>query len=87
MKNIKITLLLGIFIIAGSIYAQQTPSSPQTDAVTIVGATAHIGNGEVIENSLIIFENGILTQVLNANETKMQYPGNIIDAKGKHVYP
>jgi imidazolonepropionase-like amidohydrolase len=87
MKKLKLTLLLGIFILASSTYAQQTPSSSQSDAVTIVGATAHIGNGEVIENSLIIFENGILTQVMNANETKMQYRGTIIDAKGKHVYP
>jgi imidazolonepropionase-like amidohydrolase len=87
MKKLKLTLLLGIFILTSSTYAQQTPSSSQSDAVTILGATAHIGNGEVIENSLIIFENGILTQVMNANETKMQYRGTIIDAKGKHVYP
>jgi len=87
MKRFKIIYILGILLITSSINAQQTPSPVQSDAVTIVGATAHIGNGEVIENSLIIFENGILTQVLDANSTKMQYRGTIINAEGKHVYP
>ena len=87
MKRFKIIYILGILLITSSINAQQTPSPAQSDAVTIVGATAHIGNGEVLENSLIIFENGIITQVLDANSTKMQYPGTIINAEGKHVYP
>lgn len=87
MKRLKITLILGILIMTSSLYAQQTPTSAQSEAVTIVGATAHIGNGEIIQNSLIIFENGILTQVLDATTTKMQYRGTIINAEGKHVYP
>jgi len=87
MKKLNKILLLVIFMVTGSIYSQQTPSPAQSEAVTIVGATAHIGNGEVIKNSLIIFENGILTQVLDATATKMQYRGTIINAEGKHVYP
>ena len=51
--------------------AQQTPAPKQSEAVTIVGAKAHLGNGEVIENSLIIFENGKITQVMVALTTKM----------------
>lgn len=87
MKSIKIIFLFTIFCLATNLSAQQTPAPAQSEAVTIVGATAHIGNGEVIENSLIIFENGKLTQVLDANSTKMPYRGRIIEAKGKHVYP
>lgn len=87
MKNIKQYILPVLLFIAGPTFAQQTPAPEQSGAVTIVGATAHIGNGEVIENSLIIFENGKLTTVTDANSTKRQYPGTVIDAKGKHVYP
>ncbi|MCF4101356.1 amidohydrolase family protein [Gillisia sp. M10.2A] len=87
MKTIKITFLLVLISFCGELYAQQTPASKQSTAVTIVGAKAHIGNGEVIENSLIIFENGKLTQVMDATTTKMQYRGTIINAEGKHVYP
>ena len=36
-----------------NITAQQTPASKQTEPISIEGATAHLGNGEIIENSLI----------------------------------
>ncbi len=83
----KYLILLALFACIGNSFAQQTPASKQTEAVTIVGATAHLGNGEIIENSLIIFEDGKITQVMDATETKMQYRGRIIEAEGKHVYP
>ncbi len=85
--KLKYITLLALFSFAANTLAQQTPAPKQSDAVTIVGATAHLGNGEVIENSLIIFENAKITQVMDAGETKMQYRGEIIEAQGKHVYP
>ena len=87
MKNLYKFILPILLLFAGSAIAQQTPAPPQDGAISIVGATAHIGNGEVIENSVIIFQNGKLTTVTDANSTNRQYPGTIIDAKGKHVYP
>jgi len=83
MKKIVtlITVLWGCLSIA-----QQTPADPQTEAISIEGATAHLGNGEVIENSLIMFAEGKLTFVGSAN-TKIARQGNVINAKGKHVYP
>lgn len=66
--------------------AQQTPAAKQTEAITIEGATAHLGNGEIIENSLIMFEDGKLTFVGTAN-AKIASKGNVIDASGKHIYP
>lgn len=68
-------------------FAQQTPASLQKEAFTIVGATAHIGNGTVIENSIIIVENGNITACVNGLTSKIAYKGTIIDAKDKHVYP
>ncbi len=87
MKYNNIYLLVLILILSGRSFAQQTPAPKQSEPITIVGATAHLGNGEVIENSLIILENGKITEVIAANLTKRQYPGKIINAKGKHVYP
>jgi imidazolonepropionase-like amidohydrolase len=66
--------------------AQQTPAPKQLEGITIEGATAHLGNGQVIENSLIMFENGKITFVGSA-KTRIARTGKIIDAKGKHVYP
>ncbi len=68
-------------------FAQQTPATKQKEAFTIVGATAHIGNGTVIENSIIIVENGKITACVNGLTSKIPYKGTVINAKGKHVYP
>lgn len=84
MRTLKI-LILTLCVSAIS-FAQQTPGDKQTQAITIEGATAHLGNGDVIENALIMFENGTLTFVGSAN-SKIARKGTIIDAKGKHVYP
>lgn len=82
----KLIIILYLFITSIG-YCQQEPAPKQTEVVTIVGATAHIGNGEIIENSLLIFENGIITLITDASKTKVPYRGNIINAKGKHIYP
>lgn len=86
MKNIKITIALAILFCSTNNFAQQTPASPQTSAITIEGAVAHLGNGEVIENSLIMFENGKLSFVGDA-KARIARTGTVIDGKGKHVYP
>ncbi|MBQ4803915.1 amidohydrolase family protein [Aquimarina sp. MMG015] len=84
MKKISYILLL-LMVTFGSVIAQQTPAKSQTEAITITGATAHIGNGEVIANSIIIFENGKITTV-GTNGT-VATKGKAIDATGKHIYP
>lgn len=84
MKNYIYTIAFLLSI--GSLFAQQTPAPKQSVDYTIEGATAHLGNGQVIENSLIMFSNGKITHVGNAL-TKIARRGTVIDAKGKHVYP
>jgi len=85
MKNIFIYSLLYFFWI-GNLVAQQTPAVQQTQAYSIEGATAHLGTGAVIENSLLIFNNGKITFVGKAT-AKIARQGTRIDATGKHVYP
>jgi len=80
-KIVGITALLSILVTA-----QQTPASKQKNAISIEGATAHIGNGQVIENSLIMFINGKITFMGSAN-TKIARQGLVINAKDKHIYP
>lgn len=85
MKKQYIYSLIFFFLI-GNIIAQQTPAPKQTTDYSIEGATAHLGNGKVIENSLVMFSEGVLKFVGSAT-TKIARLGKIIDAKGKHVYP
>ena len=84
MKKIIYSLLF--FFLVGNSIAQQTPAEAQTTAFSIEGATAHIGDGTIIENSLIMFADGKITFVGSAM-TKIARQGKVISAKGKHVYP
>ena len=84
MKKIIYSLLF--FLAIHTVSAQQTPADKQTRAFSIEGATAHLGNGKVIENSLIMFDGGKITFVGSAM-MKIARMGTIINAKGKHVYP
>ncbi|WP_405566533.1 amidohydrolase family protein [Polaribacter sp. Asnod6-C07] len=84
MKKIIYSLLF--FLALGNINAQQTPADKQSTAISIEGATAHLGNGKVIENSLIIFNDGKITFVGSAM-MKIARQGTVIKAEGKHVYP
>jgi len=85
MNKIKTILSIVLLFLIGNIYAQQTPAKKQSETISIVGATVHIGNGELIENAIVIFENGTITHIDKANNIKAQ--GEIIDAKNKHIYP
>ena len=84
MKKIIYSVLF--FFLIGNINAQQTPADKQTTAITIEGATAHLGNGQVIENSLLMFSDGKITFVGSAM-AKIARQGTVINAKGHHVYP
>lgn len=88
MKTLhKITIILVLLCVTLS-FAQQTPAQKQSKTIAIVGATAHIGNGEVIENSIIIMEDGKLKTVADALTSKIDMTSmEVIDAKDKHVYP
>lgn len=82
MKKLYIVLAAALF--STQVFAQ-APSKKQEKKVIIKNATVHIGNGKLLENANVVFDNGIITEVSAAavNETG----ASVIDAKGKHVYP
>ncbi|RTY67727.1 amidohydrolase [Flavobacterium sp. GSP27] len=86
-KNIYILLL--VFSISILTKAQQAPASKQSKSILILNATAHLGNGEIIENSAIGFVEGKITLVADARLIKLAQGAYdiTIDASGKHVYP
>ncbi len=65
------------------------PAPPQSGAILILGATAHLGNGSVIANSAVGFEGGKLTLVADATTIRIDRTkyASVYDATGKHVYP
>jgi hypothetical protein len=84
MNIIKNILLAATISVGLHAWAQQTPAPEQFETITIKGATAHIGDGTIIENSVIVFSNRIITAIGNASTPSQ---GRVINAEGKHVYP
>jgi imidazolonepropionase-like amidohydrolase len=86
-KNLYIlVLMLSISVLST---AQQIPALKQTQSIIILNGTAHLGNGQVIENSVIGFKDGKINLVGDATLLKFDLSSYDIkiDASGKHVYP
>ncbi len=64
------------------------PAAPQAQAILLKGGMAHLGNGKVIKNALIGFDEGRITLVADATRVKIDVAGyQVIDINGQHVYP
>ncbi|MDZ4822337.1 MAG: amidohydrolase [Flavobacteriales bacterium] len=93
--NISIQLALSIVLslpmTIGIAIAQQnpTPSPPQSKSILILNAIAHIGNGEMIENSAIGFKDGKIELMADARLIRLSADAydTTIYADGMHVYP
>lgn len=84
MKRI---ILYFFCLISIGLYAQETmhPAPAQSKKIIISGATIHVGNGQIIENGILSMEKGKIKieSVVPSASADLE----IIDAKGKHVYP
>ncbi len=67
--------------------AQETiyPTAAQKGTTVITHATIHIGNGTVLNDASISFENGKITGV--GNNVTIPTGATVVDATGKQVYP
>ncbi|MCF0039607.1 amidohydrolase family protein [Dyadobacter sp. CY399] len=63
------------------------PAVAQSKSILVTGATIHVGNGQVIENGVIAFDKGIITQVGASGSVTSANGAEVIEAKGKHIYP
>lgn len=81
-------LLLGACLLLISLFTfAQTPGDPQKESILIIGATAHLGTGDKIEDSAIGFENGKITFVGSRLQAQQDDWNQVIEATGQHVYP
>ena len=87
--KLKSLFLLGLMSpVFQEIRAQNpAPYLAQTKPIVLTGATIHTGNGQVIENGVLAFDKGIITLVGPAGPAANISGAEIIDAKGKHIYP
>lgn len=90
MRNIFIYSAVFLFAFALTGTAQKIkPAQKQSKRILILNATAHLGNGSVIQNSAIGFKDGKL--VLVGDATRIKYnPADYdttVKAPGRHIYP
>ena len=89
MEAMKAQTLFVLLACACTALAQPNlvPGSPQTDRILILGGTAHLGTGEVIENAAIGFADGFINFVGTVRDVDRKRYARVVEAEGKHVYP
>lgn len=83
MKNF-LNILGCLLLLAGVSTAQKNYSH-----IALLNATAHIGNGKVIEGSLIVINKDKIELVAETKGLRLDYKSfdTVIDLAGKHIYP
>ncbi|MEQ8239336.1 MAG: amidohydrolase family protein [Cyclobacteriaceae bacterium] len=80
-------IILGITFSLGLKAQVPSPAPAQSEPIAIIKGTAHIGNGQVVENAVVLFNNGKIESVDTYDPTFDYSLYQIIDAEGKDVYP
>lgn len=90
MKLTTTLCLLLCSIVATNLIAQERipPAPTQDSSIILMNGRAHIGNGQIIENSAIGFSKGKITFVSDATTIRINpKDARVIDVSGKDVYP
>lgn len=87
MRIVFLTLTFCCFTFLSFGQYVPTPAEAQSQPILLKGATAHLGNGQVIENAYVAFADGKLT-VVEENPASTDFETHkVVDITGKHVYP
>ncbi|MEX0740895.1 MAG: amidohydrolase family protein [Pseudohongiella sp.] len=63
------------------------PAEEQSEPIAITGAVIHVGNGSVITDGVLAFDQGVITYVgTDANRPDF-FNHQVIDVQGAHIYP
>ncbi len=82
----RIFLFISAVLMMGVLSAQETvyPAPAQTQTFALTNATVHIGNGQVIENGMVVVSGG---KIVDVRSNAAIADVKIYDCKGKHIYP
>ncbi|HTE26094.1 amidohydrolase family protein [Flavitalea sp.] len=85
MKKIFCSIFMGIAVIT-AVRAQESiyPAPAQTQTIALTNATVHVGNGQVIENGMVVISGG---KIVDVRPSTAITDVKVIDCKGKHLYP
>ena len=86
MKNLINSIILMMAVVFTATSQVPVPVADQENPILLTGATAHLGDGTVIENAAIGFDKGKLT-IVSSNDNVDASGYEVIDVAGKHIYP
>lgn len=84
-KTLLYTGLLSLVLSTVTAQDDVYPAPKQNKRTAITNAVIHVGNGTVIENGTLVFDNGKITY--SGAAAGAPSAETIVDAKGKHIYP
>ncbi|MBP8243282.1 MAG: amidohydrolase family protein [Chitinophagaceae bacterium] len=85
MKKILFIAAYISITVAGFAQANVLPAKKQTSDIVITNATVHTGTGQVLEAVNIVIKDGKIAAI--AKGATGAADAQLVDAKGKHVYP
>jgi imidazolonepropionase-like amidohydrolase len=88
MKNI-LTITIAILAATAGFAQMPVPAKKQTKSILLMNGTAHLGNGTVIQNSVIGFKDGKITLIGDATVIRLDKSAwdTTINCAGKQIYP
>lgn len=63
------------------------PAEDQSEPIALTNAIIHVGNGVVIGDGVITFDEGIITAVGSASDNIDTTGHLVVDVQGQHIYP
>jgi len=86
MHRVIFTLLSVFF--AGLVQAVvPVPAADQGEPIAVIGAIIHVGDGTIVGDGVITFDDGVITAVGQASDGIDVGGHRVIDLQGQHVYP
>ena len=85
MKKIFFLTIITALTVAVRSQSNVLPAPPQKGVMYVTNAIIHVGNGTVIENGTIQIRDGKIEKV--GKDITVSPGAQVVDAKGKHVYP
>ncbi len=78
-----------VFFIAFLFFSMAFPAQKKGDHIAFINATAHLGNGQVIEKSLFVIKGDKIESIMDVTGIKLNPAAfdTVIDLSDKHLYP
>ena len=88
-RNTQLPLLIlmsCVILVSQAMAHDEVPGAPQKRPIALVHGTVHTVSGKVIQDGVVLFEDGKITRV-SAKAGKLPKGTRVIDIQGKHVFP